>query len=367
MNEFWQPMQKHIFQWLHGLGWLVYWLSIFLTYYTRNDSYRILQLNNFLGLLLTYVVGFCASLTMIRSLGRIDIENMAFTRMVGRMMQIVIPFTVVWILIDKALTSLIYAGDFSGFTLNGVTLFYLLIARLPMLLFWGALHTVFRLWNAWYVQRQQAREASHLAQRAQLEMLRYQLNPHFFFNALNTIRALIDQDRVDARAMVTELSEFLRYSLTRRDRLFVPLSEEIEAVEHYLAVEKKRFEEKLVVSIDVESRAQSFSVLCFLLHPLVENAIKYGMQSSDMPLHVGIKAEVSGANLRIIVQNSGCWQERREGTGFSVLGTGTGLKNLRERLNNAYGVQHQIVIEKASDSVTVKLELTTPTEGMDSE
>lgn len=353
--DFGQPIQKHIFLWLHVLGWLVYWLSSFLAYYTQNESYNILQWTNFTGLLLTYVVGYSVSLLMIRILQRLDLQHMVFVRMVGRMLLIVFPLTFCWILFDRLGTSLLYAGDFSRVQLVSASFVYSMLARLPMLLFWGALYTVFRLWNAWYGQRQQAREALHLAQRAQLEMLRYQLNPHFFFNALNTIRALIDQDRKDARSMVTELSEFLRYSLTRRDRLFVPLADEIEAVEHYFAVEKKRYEEKLEVDIQLANGVESSPVLCFVLHPLVENAVKYGMQSSDMPLRIGIKASMVEGETVLEVSNSGRWLDQNEERG---VGTGTGLKNLRERLQNAYGDGYKMQIREEENTVVAQLHLT---------
>ena len=100
-------------------------------------------------------------------------------------------------------------------------------------------------------------------------MLRYQLNPHFLFNALNSLRALVDEDEKNARQMVTELSEFLRYSLISKDLNNVPLKKEIEAIRNYLAIEKKRYEEKLEVVINIDPSTESCYLPSFLIHPVV--------------------------------------------------------------------------------------------------
>jgi two-component system LytT family sensor kinase len=224
---------------------------------------------------------------------------------------------------------------------------------------WSIIYFVINVWLEWRRERKRAVDAMLLAQRAQLQMLRYQLNPHFLFNALNSVRALIDENTEGARDMITDLADFLRYSLIHRDYANVPLSSEMEAVGHYLSIQKRRYEDNLKVTLNVSGAAASFPVPCFLIHPLVENAIKYGMQTSPMPLVVTITAEVNEEGLKLAVTNSGKWMgphtagEVRE----VPAGTGTGLDNVRQRLAAAFPGRHRLAVAAAGGEVTVRLEI----------
>jgi len=186
-------------------------------------------------------------------------------------------------------------------------------------------------------------------------MLRYQLNPHFLFNSLNSIRALIDEDKRNAKNMITELSEFLRYSLISKNYSDVPLIDEIEAVKHYLSIEKKRFEEKLNIKIKIDPLAEDYPVLSFLIHPIIENAIKYGMQTSSLPLKIYVGAKVRNNRLLIEVRNSGKWIEAQGNN--NLPSTGIGLKNVQLRLQNAFPNSHSFKIEKNKNDVCIKIEI----------
>jgi hypothetical protein len=207
-------------------------------------------------------------------------------------------------------------------------------------------------------EREQARQARALAQQAQLQMLRYQLNPHFLFNALNSLRAMIVEDRERARQMVTELASFLRYSLAGQERENT-IGQELEAVESYLAIQRIRFEQQLCVDLRVDPAALGVAVPSFLIHPLVENAVKHGMRTSPLPLRVAIEVERSGAELRISVANTGRLGQPEDGSGGAAdhevdagavearkadrcewEGTGTGLENIRRRLAIAFAERH---------------------------
>jgi two-component system, LytTR family, sensor kinase len=225
---------------------------------------------------------------------------------------------------------------------------------------WSVFYFGFKFWIEWGIQRDQAEKASVLAQRAQLQMLRYQLNPHFLFNALNSIRALMAEDTRNAKEMITELSEFLRYSLLGQDRSFVTLREELEAVRHYLSIEKKRFEEKIQVAYEIDSSAEHCMVPSFLIHPVIENAVKYGMQSTSLPLKIVIKAAVSGPMLRIEVANSGTIIKRSSENGTSMDGTGAGLENVKARIENAFPGKNKFEIFERDGSVHVILEFQSP-------
>jgi len=221
---------------------------------------------------------------------------------------------------------------------------------------WSALYFVIKLWIEWNLQKDLADKANALAQSAQLQMLRYQLNPHFLFNALNSIRALIEEDKIKAKSMITELSEFLRYSLISKNYKNVPFKEELKAIEHYFKIEKKRFEDKLQVVINVEEKAEDFPVLSFLVHPLVENAVKFGMQTSSMPLQICLNAKIKNNGLILEVTNSGQWVEKNH---LNNNGTGTGLKNIKERLENAFPGNHNFEIKKNENQVKVVIKIKT--------
>ena len=188
-------------------------------------------------------------------------------------------------------------------------------------------------------------------------MLRYQLNPHFLFNALNSIRALVDENRKHAKEMITELSEFLRYSLNSKNFSDVPLKQELEAIRHYFKIEKKRYEEKLLVRYEVDPLAEEYPVLSFLIHPLVENAVKYGMQTSPMPLRIVIKSDVRNDTLILEVCNSGYWIEQDSEQAGQRDGTGIGLKNIRQRLENAFPESHHFEVIKNDDQVCIHIEI----------
>lgn len=228
---------------------------------------------------------------------------------------------------------------------------------MPVWFCWSTLYFVIRYWHDWDRERTRVREMEELAQQAQLQMLRYQVHPHFLFNALNSVRALIDEDQSSARVMISELTEFLRYSLANRDSFTVPLSAELEAIRYYLGIEKKRFEQKLEVIYNIDERANEFPVLSFLMHPLVENAVKYGMKTSALPLRLHIETTLTDTGADIIVANSGQWTETGAAESVTADGTGTGLENVRARLANSYPDRHRFEIRKTEGWVSVRIHL----------
>jgi two-component system LytT family sensor kinase len=223
------------------------------------------------------------------------------------------------------------------------------------LLAWSALYLGLRWWQELEDERARALEATTLAQQAQLDALRYQLNPHFLFNGLNSIRALIDEDAGRARRMITALSEFLRYPLTSAAGHDVPLATEIAALRNYLALEQIRFEDRLQVTIDISEEAESAAVPSFLLHPLVENAITHGFSSSPTPLTLRVAARLRDEMLCVEVINSGRWRPTHASA--DRRGTGTGLRNVQSRLEVVAPRAHQFSIDDQGGCVTVRMSL----------
>ena len=236
-------------------------------------------------------------------------------------------------------------------------------AALP-LLGWSLVRLGFQYNTALREQREQALSAVAAARDAQLRMLAYQLNPHFLFNTLNSIRALINEDPRRAREMVTALSGFLRYAIVERPLHAALLEEEVASVRGYLAIEKVRFEERLDVRMDVEPAALRCEVPAFLLNPLVENAVKHGdAGTAGAPLALRVEARLVGPDrLRIVVENTGRWTRGR--TNGSAAGDlddglpgGVGLANVRARLAALHPGEHRIEIDEADGRVRVVVEL----------
>src|SRR5690606_36441633 len=140
-----------------------------------------------------------------------------------------------------------------------------------VLLLWGLLYLALVYWRDQRVHREQMKKVEALAQQARLHMLRYQLNPHFLFNALNSIGALAGEAPERVQRMVGEVSAFLRYSLLDSERLEVKLGDELRAVTHCLEIEMVRFEDGLDVQIEVGPDAAARTLPAFLVLPLVEN------------------------------------------------------------------------------------------------
>lgn len=302
------------------------------------------------GLALTYGSGFLASSLLRLVYRRISRTPRPLIVLVGTIVGLSIAAAQVWFLIGALAGRVIFgaakvAGDLAwseylmAFSVQGTTL-----------LIWSVLYFAVKFWMGWRLQKERAEQADHLAHRAQLQMLRYQLNPHFLFNALNSIRALIDEDKESAKQMVTELSKFLRYSLLDKDAVDVPLGDELNALRNYFAIQKIRYENRLEIVFDVQPDANAFIVPAFLLHPLAENAVKYGMQSSEVPLRVRIEARVARDGLTIVVANSGSWISPSSDSGQS---TGTGLDNVRQRLINSFPGRHRLEIEREGGWVRI--------------
>ncbi|HSJ62559.1 MAG TPA: histidine kinase [Gemmatimonadaceae bacterium] len=212
-------------------------------------------------------------------------------------------------------------------------------------------------------QREQALRAVAAARDAQLRMLAYQLNPHFLFNTLNSIRALINEDRQRAREMVTALAGYLRYALVERPLHVALLEEEVASVRGYLAIEQVRFEERLDARMEIDPAALRCEVPAFLLNPLVENAVKHGAAGANgAPLVLRVEARLLRPDrLAIVVENTGRWSSGRTTTPDEIAGGGMraslGLANVRARLEALHPADHRITIEEADGRVRVRVEL----------
>lgn len=185
----------------------------------------------------------------------------------------------------------------------------------------------------------------------QLATLRAQLNPHFMFNALNGIRALIDEDPARAKQAITQLSSILRNAMSTVKRRTVPLGEELDVVKDYLALERMRFEERLRTSFEVDQTLEREPVPPMLLQTLVENAVRHGIAKLTQGGEVVVGARRSGAGLVLSVRNTG------EYIPGQVNGTGIGLSGTRKRLEMIYGHSATMNIENRDGTVVTEVHI----------
>ena len=222
---------------------------------------------------------------------------------------------------------------------------------------WSALYYAINYFVRAEEQADQMMQLEAQATSAQLTMLRYQLNPHFLFNTLNSISTLVLLKQTDqANAMLSRLSSFLRFTLINEATAKVPLTQEIETLKLYLDIEKMRFEERLRTFFTIEPAVQDTLVPSLLLQPLVENAIKYAVTPKEEGADISVVAQLVGQRVRITVSDTG--PGLQPGQQDFTLSTGVGMANTRERLLQAYGddqrFEHYV---KAGGGFEVLLEL----------
>lgn len=224
----------------------------------------------------------------------------------------------------------------------------------PLYVAWSVLYFGIKLWIDLTEEQERTEKANLLARSSQLEMLRYQLNPHFLFNTLSSLRALVTVNPAKAETMITKISEFLRYSLIDSENEEVPLKREIEIIKLYFDIEKVRFGNDLIVEFNIDRDAEDYPIPIFLIHPLVENAVKYGMKTAPDVLKIIVAAFVQNKSLHVSVSNTGTWVEQP----IAVESTGKGIENIRKRLAICCPGRHTFDILKQEDTVVVEISLT---------
>lgn len=221
-----------------------------------------------------------------------------------------------------------------------------------LFLIWSLLYFLFH-----YVNNYKKEEIKNLRWQAakneiELNKLKSQLNPHFIFNSMNSIRALVDEEPKSAKDAITQLSNVLRNSLLMGKKKLIPLADEMKLVDDYLSLEKTRFEERLTIKRNISESSESFLVPPLMIQTLVENGIKHGTSKLPKGGVIEVNSIVEGAFLKITILNSGFYDENKPSE------TGFGLVNTIQRLQLLYGEEANFSIK--NDGGKVKTELTIP-------
>ena len=255
----------------------------------------------------------------------------------------------IWLLLSRWLL-ILTLGHFEGYKL-------FLQNSLPVraslgLLLLGCIALISVVWFNWEEQKeneQRKTDAEKLAKDAELFKLRQQLQPHFLFNSLNSINALIGGQPQAARKMIQQLSDFLRGTLKKEEHQWVSLKEELQYLQLYLDIEKVRFANRLATVIEIDEIAEEMKLPALLLQPIVENAIKFGLYDTTGEAIIRIMAKKEENNLVITVGNPFDPE-----TSSPKKGTGFGLSSIQRRLYLLFARHDLLTIEiKENNFVTI--------------
>ncbi len=202
------------------------------------------------------------------------------------------------------------------------------------------------------VERLRANQLQHLAQEAELRALQAQVNPHFLFNALNTLYGMINRESFEARRLVLNLADLFRYCL-QRDRTLIPLGEELEIVQAYLEIESLRLGDRLTFYVTATPHARSAKIPALSVQPLVENAIKHGISKLNANGRVHVIATEENGFLKISVHDNGPGLDSNSSTS----GLGMGLENVRQRLCLWYGAASDLKIDSNPQGCVVTISI----------
>jgi len=221
---------------------------------------------------------------------------------------------------------------------------------------WGYRSLTLLFWLLLYFSIKSFVRHSEIARefrRSEIRLLRSQVNPHFLFNALTTIMA-VRKDEEKVALVIQSLADYLRFSLAQEevDQSRHTLGQELDALENYLEVERIRFQKNLEACMDITAEARAARVPSALVQPLLENAIKYGQQTSQLPLCISITGCLSEDKLHIAVENSGHWVQSDPTRSFGI-----GITNLRKRLHLLYGDEAQLSFDNSESAVKVQVSI----------
>ncbi|MFZ5748036.1 MAG: sensor histidine kinase [Pseudomonadota bacterium] len=322
--------KSRAFWMLQAMGWSGYLLLRTVSSVSNNFSFE-----GVIAVIVESIVGYCITLLLSTLYG--------YYRRLPRISGILLTLTTlalatgIYAVIDAFIFAVIKnATPGISFSLVLGTVFI----NFTVLAGWSALYFGINFYLIVEDQIDQMQALESQASAAQLAMLRYQLNPHFLFNTLNSISTLVLLKQTErANVMLSRLSSFLRYTLANEPTAHVTLAQEVETLKLYLEIEKMRFDERLRTHFDIDPRVVKARLPSLLLQPLVENAIKYAVTPQEEGADITIAARLAGERVHIAVSDTG--PGLIDPKPRPTLSTGVGLTNIRERLAQAFGTDHR--------------------------
>ncbi len=256
-------------------------------------------------------------------------------------------FITVWLLFSVFICSgvgVLFSIEYTSY--SGFYLMRILVGFLCYLLF---VMVFFMIHYHQEIEEKSKHELSllNMLKQSELDMLKSQINPHFLYNSLNSISSLTILSPKKAQNMIANLSDFLRYSLHSKSDGMISFQQEFENVGKYIDIEKIRFEDRLNISWSIEENTIQKLLPVLILQPLIENAIKYGVYNAINAVQIAFKAYVSHRHLWIEITNpyDPLYAKKK--------GEGVGLQNIKKRLENIYGINNLVRINKSDNFFTI--------------
>lgn len=260
-------------------------------------------------------------------------------RIVYRYLPMLLLIVFVWLLSSYSLLiNVIVDADYAAFLFSSMK--YRALIGIFLFSFVVIVQQLVHYYRNYQQKQIKATRLESELQRSKVDTLQMQMQPHFLFNALNSISALTFENSEKTRQMLIKLSDFLRYTTKYSEQQLVQLTDELSHIDQYLTIEHLRFGERLVYEKEVSKEACERFLPCLVLQPIIENAIKHGVNKSLVPVIVRLKAYVELDKLKIEISNT------KDGDSKAI-GTGTGLRNLSKRLSILYSERAKLIVHNS--------------------
>ncbi len=338
-------LNKKQLYWIAQLfGWLIY--VVIVGIFNRLNGNRVTTEHIF-SLLSIYLIGISLSHLYRAIIIRLNWMKLSIPRLLPRFIFGVLLAGVLLYVLQTLILEIIIAQN--KFSLDLADAFPKIINWSLLFFLWSLLYILFH-----YINNYKKEEIKNLKWEAakneiELNKIKSQLNPHFIFNSMNSIRALVDENPELAKNAITQLANVLRNSLLISKKKLIPLSDELKIVNDYLSLEKTRFEEKLTIVKKIDADTENFQVPPLMIQTLVENGIKHGTSKLAEGGVVKILAHLEKENLVITIYNSGFYNEN------SVSETGFGILNTKQRLQLLFGNSALFSIKNEDGEVKTQL------------
>ena len=336
--------KKRLYWWSQIIGWLLYAVIVGVFNILTGNP---LSAELILSLLSIYLIGLSVShafrLLIIRlNWMKFNIPRLIPRILLGTLMSGIVVYFLKSIIIERLIVQ-------NAYEFNLTDAFPSIISWTLLYLIWSLLYFLFH-----FVTNYKKEEIKNLKWQAtkneiELNKLKSQLNPHFIFNSMNSIRALINENPTLAKEAITQLSNVLRNSLLMGKQKLISLGDEMKLVNDYLGLEKTRFEERLIIKRNIEDNTEMFLLPPLMIQTLVENGIKHGTSKLPEGGTIEINSSIENDKLKVVIYNSGIYDENiKPDTGF-------GLVNTIQRLKLLYGEKAIFKIENEGKRVKTLL------------
>ncbi|WP_073231020.1 sensor histidine kinase [Pedobacter caeni] len=328
-------------------AWILIGFMNFMLQYFTTDLPRAVVWRNFISI---GIGGFILTTLYRYYLKRKKIAfNLSMKSFIGNLLIATVLLSLMWL----GLMALIFFSFADQYRFSFRNILHNLFPTTAILLIWTLCYLGYHLMRKYHHQEIEKWKMEAEIKNIQLENLKAQVNPHFIFNALNNIRALILEDHQLARQMLTKFSEVLRYALQHAEDIEITIAEEIGILRQYLELVKIQYEERLTFSISADETLLQQKIPPMVLQLLVENAVKHGISSSVEGGRIDVQVGMLNQEILLTVRNTGSLKRKEE----LEDNLGLGIKNIIERLGLIYGDRAGISITEESPEVVVVINI----------